>query len=145
MILIPQLFVTIFVGVCYFSIAKLMTDYDGITTIILLPIAAVVCTMIALIPLLVIGWPIRYFKAMNKWWRKYWWISIVLALVAHGMLYFSWLPEYRIKVMNPELQQELDSFHPSLSIGGWMLFLFSTLHFFPPFPKRKRDTLVKKQ
>lgn len=51
--------------------------------------------------------------------------------------------EYRVKVFDPELKQEVDSFNPTLSIGGWCVLLFAVLHFYPPiaflYPKRNED------
>jgi hypothetical protein len=37
-------------------------------------------------------------------------------------------------MFDPETGSQFDSFHPVLSIGGWMLTIFSVLHFYPPLP-----------
>ena len=45
----------------------------------------------------------------------------------------SWLPKYRVEIYKPEIEIWVDSFHPVLAIGGWMLTIFYVLHFYPPF------------
>ena len=127
---------------CYMS-AVAMTVYDGILSMIFQPIMGCIFSAIAVVVLLLVGLPIRVVPALNRIWKKYWWFSLILVGIAVGMMIFSWLPEYRAKVFDPELKHEVDSFNPRLSIGGWCVLLFAVLHFYPPiaflYPKRNKD------
>ena len=132
MIAIPQILTALIVGICYYMLAVVMTVYDGPLSMIFQPIVGVILTGIAIFLLLILGLPIRLSKTVNLWWRKHWWISFVIGTAAFTMMCLSWHSKFRIKVMDPEVNQLVDSFHPALAIGGWMLTLFAVLHFYPP-------------
>lgn len=137
MIAIPQIIAAMIVGVCYYMLAVVMTDYDGILSIIFQPIMGAILSAIAILFLLIIGLPIRLIKRMNIWWKAHWWLPFVIGTLAFAMMVLSWIPYFRIKVMHPELGVMVDTFHPVLAIVGWLLTLFAVLHFYPPLPSRK--------
>mgnify|MGYP001344869355 CR=1 FL=1 len=143
MIIVIQIMSAMALGVMCYMIAVAMTVYDGILSMIFQPIMGGIFSAIAVVALLIVGFPIRVIPALNRIWKKYWWFSLILGGIAVGMMIFSWLPEYRAKVFDPELKQEVDSFNPTLSIGGWCVLLFAVLHFYPPiaflYPKRSKD------
>lgn len=138
MIAIPQIVAALIVGVCYYMLAVAMTVYDGILSMIFQPIMGAILTCTAIIGLLIIGLPVRLMKKTNNWWRAHWWISFVLGGIAFAMMCASWLPQIRVKVFDPETQMQVESFHPTLAIGGWLLTLFAVLHFYPPLPWLKQ-------
>ena len=128
-----QFIAALFVGVCWYMLAMVMTVYDGILSFIFQPIMAVIFTTVGIVLVWIAGLPIRFSKRLRSWWLARWWISPVLATVAFAMMVASWHPDLRIKVWNPDLEHWQDSFQPHLAIGGWLLTLFAVLHFFPPF------------
>jgi len=128
-----QFLAALFVGVCWYMLAMAMTVFDGILSLILQPFVAVVMTSVAIVPLWILGLPIRLCRGLRAWWLDHWWISPVLGAVAFAMMCASWYPDLRIKVWNPEFEYWQESFQPHLSVGGWLLTLFAVLHFFPPF------------
>jgi hypothetical protein len=134
MIAIPQIIAAMIIGVCYYMLAVAMTVYDGILSMILQPIMGAIFSGIAIILLLILGLPIRLVKKINIWWKAHWWLAFVIGSAAFGMMVLSWMPLFRVQVMDPEFGTMVDSFHPVLAIGGWLLTLFAVLHFYPPIP-----------
>lgn len=148
MIAIPQIFVALVVGIGCYLLAVAMTVYDGILSMIFQPIMGAIFTGAAIIGLLILGLPIRLVKRINIWWKAHWWISLLLGCVALAMMCASWIPRMRVKVLNPETQIQIDSFHPALALGGWLLALFAVLHFYPPLPwskQKNQRTMVSPQ
>jgi len=137
LIVIPQIIAAFIVGLCYYMLAMVMTAYDGFISLILQPIMGTIVTLLAIIILLGAGLPIRLLKQVNQWWRLHWWISFILGALAFAMMGASWLPCFRIRVFDPEIMLPVESFHPVLAIGGWLLTLFAVLHFYPPLPWHK--------
>ena len=129
-----QIITALMVGVCYYMLAMAMTVYDGILSLIFQPIVGTIITSIAIAVLLVLGLPIRHLPRLHQWWRKHGWFVFVLGTMAFGMMHASWLPPLRIQTTHPDLGTSVDSFHPVLAFGGWMLTIFSVLHFYPPLP-----------
>jgi len=140
MIAIPQIIAALLIGVCYYMLAVAMTVYDGLISMIFQPIMGAIFTGIAILLLLLIGLPIRLWKQLNVWWRSHWWIPFVIGTVAFIMICLSWSPGLRVQVMDPDLNIMVDSFHPPLAIGGWLLTLFAVLHFYPPMPWLRPET-----
>ena len=132
MIAIPQILAALVTGVFYYMIAVAMTVYDGMLSMIFQPIIGAIVSAIAILALLVVGTPIRLSKKMNSWWKRHWWIPIAIGSAAFIMMCLSWLPYFRVKVIDPESNMVVDSFHPVLAIGGWLLTMFAVLHFYPP-------------
>ena len=134
MIAIPQIIGAMIVGICYYMLAVAMTVYDGLLSMIFQPIMGAVFSAIAILLLLIVGLPIRLVRKINVWWRAHWWLPLVIGTAAFIMMIFSWMPHFRVKVMDPELDRMVDSFHSVLAIAGWLLTLFAVLHFYPPIP-----------
>ena len=129
-----QIVTALAVGVVYYMLAMAMTVYDGVLSLMFQPIMGTILTLTAIVILLVVGLPIRRLTRLHRWWRNHWWIALVSGLVGFIMMYASWQPEFRVQVLDPELNTLIDSFHPGLAVGGWMLTIFSVLHFYPPLP-----------
>ena len=135
MIAIPQVIAALVVGVCYYMLAVAMTAYDGLLSMIFQSIMGTLFSGIAISLHLIIGLPIRLSREINGWWTHHWWIPFVIGTAAFAMMCASWLPCFRVEVMDPEFGMMVDSFHPVLAIGGWLLTLFAVLHFYPPIPR----------
>lgn len=137
MVVVAQVLAAFVVGLGYYLLAMAMTVYDGLMSMILQPIMGAVCTVVVIIMMLVIGLPIRLMKKLNRWWIRRWWLAMLLGALAFVMMMVSWMPQLRIKLLDPDTGCQIDSFHPPLAITGWMLTIFAVLHFFPPLPWRK--------
>lgn len=140
-----QIIAALIVGVCYYMLAMVMTVYDGLPSLIFQPILGTIITLVAIAVLLVMGLPIRLLSRLHQWWQEHWWFVFVLGTVAFGMMCTSWFPQLRIQMTDPDLGTPVDSFHPVLGLGGWMLTLFSVLHFYPPLSwsrPRQRETVI---
>jgi len=127
--LVLQIVAALIVGVCYYMLAMAMTVYDGVLSLMFQPFVGGILTSIAIAILLVVGLPLRLVAGLHQWWQHYWWMAFVLGSVAFIMMYASWLPQFRVQVRDPELDVMVDSFHPVLAFGGWMLTIFAVLHF----------------
>lgn len=140
MIAIPQIVAALIIGVCYYMLAVAMTTYDGLLSLIFQPIIGAIVSGIAIVLLLIVGLPIRLSKKINRWWKNHWWIPFVIGTLAFIMMSLSWHPHFRVKVIDPESDLMVDSFHPVLAVGGWLLTIFAVLHFYPPIPWLKLST-----
>ncbi len=129
-----QITSALIVGVCYYMLAMAMTVYDGILSMMFQPIVGTILTLIAIAMMSLLGLPIRLMRPLNDWWRKHWWIVFVIGTIAFLMMYASWMPQFRTKILDPETDMEVASFHPVLAVGGWLLTIFAVLHFYPPLP-----------
>jgi hypothetical protein len=69
-----------------------------------------------------------------------WWIPFIIGSAAFCMMVLSWMPHFRVQVMDPEFGTMVDSFDPVLAIGEWLLTLFAVSHFYPPMPWLRPST-----
>ena len=122
------------VGLCYYMLAMAMTVYDGFPSLVLQPVVGTIVTGGAVALLLVLGSPIRFVRRPKTWWRRRWWIPPALGTAAFAMMVASWLPSFRVTLFDPDNHRHFESLHPALGIGGWLLTIFSVLHFYPPLP-----------
>jgi len=132
MIAFPQTVVAVLVGLFFYMVATVLTLYDGLLSLVFQPVIGGFFSLVVVLGLLVIGLPIRMIPGVNRWWKRYWWVSLLAAGVAFLMMWASWIPSMRIVIVDPDLQIERESFQPLLSIGGWVLAMFAVLHFYPP-------------
>jgi hypothetical protein len=120
LIRLPLAFLT---GLAIYMVAMLMTVYDGILSLLFQPIMGSILTVIAMLVLCVIGSPLLVGRLWKKW-RELWWISVAIAGAGFVCLVLSWMPGIRVKVWDPEMSAWIDSFEPTLSIGGWLAMIF---------------------
>lgn len=115
-------------GLMLYVVAAVMAGgYDGIITVIFMPIMGGIMTGLALAVLTVLGVPLLFPKIWAPW-RRLWWASVVLFLAGIVAVCFSWHPDLRIIVEQPELHTPIPSFEPMLGIGGWGLIMFSVAY-----------------
>jgi len=133
----------IVVGTFFYMIAVAMTVYDGILSMIFQPILGVIFSSIASFCLLLLGLPIRFVRPINRAWRKHWWFALFLVGIGIALMACSWLSCFRVMVFDAVLEQECDSFNPTLAIAGWLVTIFAVLHFYPPFRTSEDKELSK--
>lgn len=114
------------VGWTIYMIAMAMTVYDGILSLILQPIAGTIATVLGLGAMCIIGSPLLIARVWKQW-RRIGWFVLPLSVVGVACFIASWHPDLRVKVVDPETNMMVDSFHPVLSIGGWLLAMFGVL------------------
>lgn len=139
-----QFIAALLVGVCYYMLAMAMTVYDGLLSLIVQPVMALILTTIGIGLAWIIGLPIRVSRTLRSWWIEHWWISFFIGAVAFAMMWVSWLPGLRVQVWNPDLESHQDSFEPLLALGGWLLTIFAAFHFFPPLKQRRNAVRQKR-
>jgi len=134
---IGQFFVALFVGWCVYMLATFASMYDGTQSLVTLSLLGLVFTSFALMPVFVVGLPIRLIDSVERWWRAHWWVAIVLVVIAVGLLYASWLPGNRSRYFDHNLGRAIDSPHPWLGLGGWFLVMFAVGHYYSPTRRTK--------
>jgi hypothetical protein len=136
-----QILSALVAGTFFYTVAVVMTVYDGILSMIFQPIMGGIFSTIAIVFLLIIGLPIRLNQKLNHWWSMHWWLSILLGTIGFISMILSWMPPFQITIYDDILKQNVQSFNPTLSCGGWLLLLFALLHFyFPPIQRTAIDT-----
>ena len=113
-------------GVVAYMIAMAMTVYDGAVSMIFQPIIGTMLTGIMCIVLILIASPLFITRVWNLW-RRVWLVPLLLAVAGVISMFVSWYPSVRVQVWDPELQLQVESFEPTLAIGGWVAMLFGLL------------------
>jgi hypothetical protein len=134
--IILQLAVSFLVGFFLYMLAMVLTVYDGLISMIFQPIIGSVFSLIGVGVCFLVGLPIRLIRPLKAWWRRVWWLPLVLGMIAFLMLVASWHPSLRIQVYDLELGGNISTFNPGLALGGWLLSIFAALHFYPPIKFR---------
>ncbi len=125
-----------------YMIAMAMTVYDGFPSLLFQPFVGAFFATVGVLAVLILGSPLFIPKLWIAW-TKLWWISIVLAVISVFAMIISWFPGFRITVYDQELQRQVETFHPALSICGWFGMLFS-LAWFPLLSLRNAIGLIKR-
>jgi hypothetical protein len=110
-------------GLGIYMIAMMMTTYDGCLSLILQPLMGTLLTGLALAILCILGSPLLLRQVWERW-RRLGGIPIALTVAGIASFAVSWHPSLREKVLNPDTQTWVDSFHPALGIGGWLAAMF---------------------
>jgi hypothetical protein len=113
-------------GLATYMIAMMMTVYDGALSMIFQPIAGTILTAIACIAISIIASPL-FITRVWLVWRRMWVLSLFMFFAGILAMILSWHTALRIQVWNPQLQMQVESFHPVLSLGGWVTMLFGIL------------------
>lgn len=127
---VSQFFLALAVGWCSYMLAMVpVAPYDGPGSGVVLAFMGMFMTTFALTPVFVVGLPIRWVPAVHRWWRAHWWVSIVLALIAVGLMgALLWWPAMRAN----QQHTVIDWPYPWAGAGGWFLAMFAAAHFYPP-------------
>ena len=99
------------------------------------PIAAMVAAGLTVVFCFIVGLPIRLNKRLNIWWRKHFYVSLILAFIGISFCAASIAPQF-IQVITYRMDgMDFKDTVPNrfLSITGWFLLSFGTLHLFPPY------------
>lgn len=118
-----QLFIAFVVSVFYYMFLIVVTMYDGFVTVVLLPIAATVWTVIFMGICFVVGLALRLLKSF-PWQRKYFQALIIIGI---ALVVMSWV--FSVQVYDPVFEQNHDAPHPYFGISGWLITLFAIMHF----------------
>jgi len=130
---ILQIVAEFIVGWCYYMLAMVMTVYDGVLSFIFQPIMGGILTGVAVFMMLVIGLPIRLHAKLNRLWRSFWWLPMLLGTVAFILMWLSCQPSFTTRQYDPDFDRDILVFDTFLAPAGWLLTIFSVLHFYPPF------------
>jgi hypothetical protein len=122
------------VGVLYYLVAMAPAVLDGVESFIGQPVVGVVFSAVAVGSLWILGLPFRFVPSLHSWWLRRWWMPFILGMVAVAFSVVSWLPRFQVMMHHPELQTEVPCFNPWMGYGGWLLAVFSVLHFYFPLP-----------
>lgn len=125
-----------------YMIAMAMTVYDGFPSLLFQPFMGAICASVGVLAVLILGSPLLIPRLWTAW-TKVWWIPIVLVVISVFAMILSWFPGFRTTVYDQELQRQVETFHPVLSICGWFGILFS-LVWFPVLSIRNAVGLIKR-
>lgn len=139
-----QIPLTIAFGTFVYVVFAVMVYYDGIISLIGLPIIGTIFSTLCTLALLVLGLPLRFYKPLKNWWLCHPKFPIILFVISIVFLVVSWNSSLTILVPNPEFPElpKIPSANPYFASIGYGLSLFSILHFFPL--AIKREVLEKK-
>ena len=113
-------------GLLIYMIAMAMTVYDGVLSMLFQPIMGSILTTLALLVLCIVGSPLLLPRIWRRWRRAGWAVLLITFL---GVVSFvaSWNSALRVRVIDPETNATVESFHPVLSVSGWLLAMFGLL------------------
>ena len=100
--------------------------YDGPVSIVALVVVAPFYAGVACMFLTLIGAPLLIDRVW-RWWRRVWYVPVVIAALGVATVLASWLPPMRVQVWDPEFEEYIESFHPMLFLLGWSAVLFGAL------------------
>lgn len=116
-----------------------LVDYEGgfdgfLGLTFFQPIIAVIISILTITICLILGLPIRLVRSINHWWTKYFFVSIVLAIIGFTSLSLSILPQFSeiITLTSSEIPMEKEIPKGTLFLFGWFLTAFAILHTYPP-------------
>lgn len=118
--------IAVFFGIVAYMVAMVMTVYDGLPSLIFQPIMGLILTGIACIVLLALGSPLLITKIWN-FWRRVWWLPVLLKLAGIVSMFLSWHPALRIQVWDPDRGMMVDTFNEILAPVGYAAMLFGIL------------------
>jgi hypothetical protein len=94
---------------------------------------AIICGL-TIIVCLIIGLPIRLIKLFNNWWTNHFLISVGGTGLGITFIIISFIPTLRevVKVTTDGVEHLKEIPNLILSIAGWFVTAFFTLHIYPP-------------
>ena len=107
-------------------------NFVGLT--IVQPIWATIFSVVTIIICSIAGLPIRLNQQIKTWWQKNWFISLILIPIGLIMIFLSFTPAF-LEQATTRLEgvDRIDTVpNQLLSIPGWFISSFATLHLFPP-------------
>jgi hypothetical protein len=120
--------IALFAGLAVYMLAMVMTVYDGILSMILQPIVGAICSLLGLVAVGLLGLPLYWGPLKSWWWTRGAWVSLAILAASILALGMSWHPSFRVMARHPELGTQIQSFNPTLAIGGWLGLLFGLAH-----------------
>ncbi len=116
-----------------------MFDYRGgianfIGLTVLQPIFAILLSVVTVIVCGLVGLPVRLNRKLNEWWRTHFYVSILIGLSGLIACAISLTPGFVEEITYSMDGSDRTHTVPNqiLSITGWFLVAFGTLHVYPP-------------
>ena len=116
-----------------------MLDYQGgianlIGITLIAPLFATLFSGISIIVFSIIGLPIRLNKKLNLWWKRHFYVAILLVLIGLGLFMLSLLPEFIEAIVYSTEEGTRSSMVPNLVLSsiGLSFTAIGTLHLYPP-------------
>jgi len=108
-----------------------VANFVGLT--LFQPLLAILMSVLTIIICGLAGLPIRLNKRLNNWWRKHFYISILLGLVGVIACGTSLMPGF-VQEVTYRMDVDMARMVPNriLSITGWFLVAIGTLHSYLP-------------
>lgn len=130
-----------------------MLDYQGgianfVGLTVLQPIFAILLSVVTVIVCGLIGLPVRLNRKLNEWWRTHFYVSILIGLSGLIACAISLTPGFIEEITYNMDGSDRTHTVPNqiLSITGWFLVAFGTLHVYPPkFLLDKLEVLFKRK
>ena len=133
---------------CVFMVFALF-DYEGgfanfVGLTLFQPIAAMVAAVLTVVFCFIVGLPIQLNKKINVWWRKHFYVSLILFFIGISFCAFSLTPQFIEEVTYRMDGMDFEDTVPNsfLSIAGWFFPSFGTLHLFPPYRLQQKFEML---
>lgn len=113
-------------GVIVYGFGTVLTAYDGLISLIVIPLWGIILSLISVSLVSILGSPLLI---RNVWvyWGKLWYLPTTAFAVSFILYYLSWLPANRDYFIDPEISIERPTFNYLLSIIGWFLMYFGVI------------------
>lgn len=132
-------FISTFILCFVMFMAFAVFDYEGgvakfVGLALIHPSLGVLMAILTIIVCFLAGMPIRFIKRLNIWWRRHFYLALVLVLVGMISCAVSLLPNFIEEVDYVIDGMEMVKTVPNqvLSISGWFIAAFGAFHFYPP-------------
>ena len=104
------------------------------------PLLGLLFSGVTILLCFLVGLPLRLHKKLNIWWRKHFYIAIILIGIGICFCIISLTPKF-IEVITYRMEgMDFEETVPNqfLSITGWFALAIGSLHLFPPYQLQQR-------
>lgn len=122
-------------GISCYMAGMAMTVYDGLLSLVCQPFMALMFTSVAIVEMLVIGFPLLWWDRPWEWWLRHRWIPYGIAILSFASMAASILPVFQMAGEHPETGQIVYFPNMFMAIAGWHGLIFGVLYL-PITPSR---------
>ncbi|MDR1667777.1 MAG: hypothetical protein LBS03_08845 [Bacteroidales bacterium] len=120
----------------YMIFALLDSDFgiDGLVGLIIIqPVLGCIISALTVVVCFIIGLPLHFNRRINRWWKKHFYLSIIMLFAGLLALLLSLFPSFveETKIMTDGYDTVKNVPNSYLSLSGWFLTAFSILHLYP--------------
>ncbi|QHL88178.1 hypothetical protein GU926_12335 [Nibribacter ruber] len=133
-----QASLTAVILVCLYLLFAVL-DYEGgfpgfMGLVLFQPLMALLCAVVTVGAVFLMGLPIRVSRRLHHWWRKHFYLAILLAVLGVLFCLVSLVPSFMKEVTYQEGGATIRKTIPNVALflWGWGTLAFGTLHLFPP-------------